>query len=358
MTYGVLAMVAVVAALLCLLLTPLARRRGWLDLPSGRKVHASPTPLVGGIAIYLAFLLGISWTGTPGIALAAACFLALLCGLVDDLRPLPPAVRFFWQALACLVMIFAGDVMLTDFGRLMWDGTLELGVLSVPITVFAALGVINAFNMIDGVDGLAGTVFLVCAVSIGWLAGAAGMASHVQLLAIAACAVGGFLLLNARLPWNSRARVFLGDSGSTWLGLFLAWMFIDLGNGADRAFAPMTAVWIIGLPLLDTTRLIGTRWLRGQAATAADQQHLHHALLMAGFSVPWTSCLIALATAMFALAGILFERCQLPEYLSFYAFIACGLVYFAVMQRAWRQRRILGRAFRVALPADRLNGSH
>jgi UDP-GlcNAc:undecaprenyl-phosphate GlcNAc-1-phosphate transferase len=338
-----LVLTAVTAAVLCGLLAIVARRRGWLDLPSERKTHDTPTPLVGGVAVFLAFW-GLSLLrGEFDWPLLAGCLLALACGLIDDLRTLSARVRFSWQALACLVMIFAGGVYLTDFGRLMWDGPLSLGVLWIPITVFSALGVINAFNMIDGVDGLSGTVFLVCASTTGLLAHLAGRGDVVALLAMASAAVSGFLLLNARFPWNTRARVFLGDAGSTWLGFFLAWMFIDLGNGEDRAFAPMTAVWIIGLPLLDTTRLIGRRWRMGMSALAADRFHLHHAFLRAGFSVRQTWLAVSVVSAVFAGIGVAFELSGLPEHLGFYIYVLLGVVYLSVMSRAWKAGRFLGR---------------
>ena len=340
---GLLTATAAATQLLCFLLSPLARRWGWMDLPEGRKVHAAPTPLVGGAAVLLAVAAVAPFLGLLDIPLLAACALAFACGLVDDRRSLQPLTRFIWQTGACLLMIFLGKVALTDFGRLFWDGTLQLGILAVPVTVFAALGVINAFNMIDGVDGLGGSVFLVCAASMAWLAIQAGQFSQAQLLLLACAAVGGFLCLNARFPWNPGARVFLGDSGTNGLGLLLAWMFIDLGNGADRAFAPMTAVWIIGLPLLDTTRLIGRRWLSGRSALSADQQHLHHAFLRAGFSVRCTWLSIATGSALFALAGIAMERCGLAEYLRFYLYVGCGIAYLLWMEGAWRKGRFLGR---------------
>ena len=118
--------------------------------------------------------------------------------------------------------------------------------MSVPMTIFAALGVINAFNMMDGIDGLSSMIFIVASTAMAWLALQAGHTSNAAILIIAAGATLGFFMLNARLPWNKRARVFLGDSGSVFLGLLLAWQFIDLGNGDDRAFSPMTAVWLLG----------------------------------------------------------------------------------------------------------------
>ena len=335
-----------ISLVLCLLLIPVANRTGLLDHPSSRKVHSKPVPLVGGVAIYLAMVLAIILF-TPfskqALPLILACGFMVAIGMIDDRKELSPIIRFVAQILACCIMIFASGVVLSDFGSLMWNGVLYLGWFKVPITIFAALGVINAFNMMDGIDGLSSMIFIIASAAMAWLALQAGHNFNATLLIIMCGAVIGFFLLNARLPWNARARVFLGDSGSVFLGLFLAWQFIDLGNGEDRAFVPMTAVWLLGIPMLDTTLLMVQRWRNGVSAFEADQHHLHHAFLKAGFSV--TQTLIAmtalvLATTIIALAGYLLAW---PEYLMFYGFLAFGLVYYRTMRICWKKGRFLGR---------------
>ena len=199
--------------------------------------------------------------GNPTILATLAVIISflpmmLITGMKDDLHELSPHTRFGLQILACLIMIFAGGVVLTDFGSLMWNGVLPLGWLSIPITVFAVLGVINAFNMMDGIDGLSSMIFMVAATAMAWLALRSGLIFNASMLIIVVGAVLGFFLMNARLPWNKRGRVFLGDSGSVFLGMFLAWQFVDLGNGTDRAFTPITAVWLLGSGLLG---MIGVR---------------------------------------------------------------------------------------------------
>ena len=331
---------------LCLLLTPLARRVGLMDKPSRRKVHGKPVPLVGGFAIFLTMAIIILLAtpfGSEAIPLLLACGLLMVAGLVDDRQELSPAVRFVLQIVACCIMIFAGGAVLTDFGSLMWDGVLSLGWFSVPITIFAALGVINAFNMVDGIDGLSSMIFMIACTAMAWLALQSGQDTSAGLLIIAVAAVFAFFLLNARLPWNQHARVFLGDSGSVFLGLFLAWQLIDLGNGDDRAFEPMTAVWLLGIPLLDTLRLMWQRWRRGGSPFAADQFHLHHAFLKAGFSVSQTwAAIIGLVTFTTAI-GLAGHILGWPEYLMFYGFVVFGLVYLRVMYCCWRDDHFLGR---------------
>ena len=335
-----------IALLLCLLLTPVARKTGLLDHPSERKVHQDPVPLVGGAAIYLTMVLLIALAtpyGAEALPLLIACGMMLITGMIDDRRELSPFIRFIIQILACCIMIFASKVVLTDFGSLMWNGVLSLGWMSVPITIFSALGVINAFNMMDGIDGLSSMIFIVALSAMAWLALQAGHTTNVGLIIIAVGAAFGFFLLNARLPWNKRARVFLGDSGSVFLGLFLAWQFIDLGNGDDRAFAPIIAVWLLGIPLLDTTLLMIRRKLDGGSPFDDDQHHLHHAFLRAGFSVTQTIFAIAILIFFTTAVGLAGHILAWPEYLMFYAYIAFGLVYYHTMSRCWRDHRFLGR---------------
>ncbi len=335
-----------ISLVLCVLLIPLARRISLLDHPSDRKVHISPTPLVGGLAVYFALVI-VTWQMAPyspeALPFLAACALILITGMLDDLHELSPITRFMVQIVCCLIMIFASKVVLTDFGSLMWDGVFSLGFLSVPVTIFAALGVINAFNMMDGIDGLAAMIFVIAGAAMAWLAFSAGFNFNAGLLLTAVAAVLGFFVLNARFPWNKKARVFLGNSGSAFLGLFLAWQFIDLGNGDDRVFAPMTAVWLLGVPLVDTIRLMFHRWKRGGSSLAADQYHLHHAFLKAGFSVNQTVIGIGILVLFTTAVGIVGHLRAWPEYLMFYGYIAFGLGYLYIMRLCWKHGRFLGR---------------
>jgi len=245
----------------------------------------------------------------------------------------------------CLIMILWADIRLLDFGRLMWDGVFGLGWLAGPVTIFAALGVINSYNMIDGMDGLSGGVFLVAAAGMALFAGLAGQFEMLWLLLLSMAAVTGFLMLNARLPWNPKARVFLGDAGSLLLGFILAWCFISLGSGEARAFMPMTAVWLLAVPLLDTTTLMWRRWRSGESAFAADQHHLHHAFLRAGYSVQESWFAIILLALVLAGVGVLLELLSVPDYVGFWTFLGFAFVYYFYMSGSWTKQRFLGRDF-------------
>jgi UDP-GlcNAc:undecaprenyl-phosphate GlcNAc-1-phosphate transferase len=330
---------------------PIARRLGWVDRPDWRKQHSGDIPLAGGPAILLAVLVVLVWQGgwSPAIqVLAWSSAIVFLTGLVDDRRHIWVLVRFALQIVALLCMVWAGHVQLDNFGFLFWEGWLGLGPLAVPITVFAALGVINAFNMIDGLDGLSGTLALIALGGLAFFAGRAGFVEEHAVLLIVIGAVLGFLLLNFRFPWRERARVFLGDSGSSWLGFVLAWFFIVLSQdvpaeGIKRAYAPITAVWLFGLPLMDTTYVMFRRWRQGDQIFGADRRHLHHLFLRTGHSVLGTWAAMVGAALPMAVIGIFAELRGWPEWGMFYAYVGMCLSYFIWMQRVWKSRRFLGR---------------
>ena len=341
-----------VTAVLCLALIPLARKIDLVDHPGERKVHEDPTPLTGGPALLITsglMLLFLSKGNLFVQGLALGGLLMFVVGMIDDYRPLSATVRFIVQMAACMLIIVYADVQLDDFGQLIWDRQFTLGWLSIPVTVFAAMGVINSFNMIDGMDGLGGTIFLVAVAGMALLAGMALQIKIHLLLLVAFSAMFGYLLLNARFPWNKKARVFMGDSGSMFLGFFLAWCFISLGSvhneAGERAFIPMTAVWLFAVPLLDTTTQIWRRWRAGESAFTADQHHFHHAFLRAGFTVGQTWLAITALALTFAVIGLAFELTDSPDYLSFWCFMVVAYAFHRYMKQTWYLQQFLGRDF-------------
>lgn len=344
--------IALITALVTLLLIPVASKAGLVDHPNQRKVHDSATPVIGGLAIFIV-LVAVVYTSLPTsrfvIALGVGALLMTVTGIVDDRFQLSTALRFLIQIGACLLMILYPDIRLDNFGRLIHNEVLALGWMGGPITIFAALGVINAFNMIDGMDGLAGSIFLVSASGMALFAAQSAQNELLWILLLSIGAVLGFLLLNARLPWNKKARAFLGDGGSLLLGFILAWCFISLGSdhGEDsmRAFMPMTAVWLMAVPLLDTTTLMWRRWRSGRSAFSADQNHLHHAFLRAGFSVRKTWINITLLAIVCSGLGMLFEIFAVPSYVSFWIFMIFAFSYYAYIKRSWETQCFLNRNF-------------
>lgn len=323
----------------------LAPSIGLTDHPGGRKLHPRPTPLVGGIGIYL----GCAFSGlliSVGLE-KYLCFLGcggilILAGSVDDFLDLPIPVRLCLQTLASAIMSLVLGVVVVDLGELVMPGwALSLGVLAVPFTVFATVGLINAMNMSDGIDGLAGGLAFISLSALLLIAGQAGADQFIPKLLPLMAAILAFLVLNLR-P-RQAALVFLGDAGSLFLGFALCWLFIRFSQGPAPLMAPITALWLIALPLIDTLSIMARRVRKGRSPFAADREHFHHLLLAAGFSPKTTLGIMLLLAALAARVGLAGHFLHAPDSLMFSSFLLCLWAHHRLTSRAWRIKRFIGR---------------
>ena len=332
--------------LIALLIQP-ARAWGWVDRPTTRKHHQTPVPLVGGVAMGVAYGLSVLALPTKPHAypvLLIGLALLTLVGLYDDLRAVRPVIRFSFQAGAVLVMTLGGGVVLGNLGDLFGLGEVTLlGGVALLFTLFCVVGVINAFNMSDGLDGLAGGQALIAA---GWLIVLLQMAPTSQrgdsdaLLALV-MVIAGFLCFNLRHPWRARASVFMGDAGSTLLGFVLAWFLVHLSQGAEAVMVPMTAVWILALPLMDTITVMIRRIRAGRSPFAADRQHLHHLLLGQGLSDGQATAFLLVMALLSGAVGVATHGLGAPERLQFYVFLALFGLFYGVTARLCRHQRLV-----------------
>ena len=323
----------------------LAQRYGLVDAPDHRKRHAEATPLVGGLAIFggmLAAALTVEGLLVKRDELLVGLGLLLLTGMIDDRGGLPPRTRLLIQVLAAMIMVLLGDVRLDHLGNLFGTGDIHLGIWSVPLTVFAVVGVINAINMIDGADGLAGGIALIVLVIFFSFSYTADNTQG-MLLMLLSFGIAGFMAFNMRSPWRSRASVFLGDAGSMMLGFALAWYAVELA-AVRQVMTPITAVWILGIPLMDTVSLMIRRMLKGRSPFSADRDHLHHILQRAGYTHGQSVALICLLSLLMAVLGVLGWGFGVPEYVMFYAFMILFGLYFYGMLHAWKLMKLIRRA--------------
>jgi UDP-GlcNAc:undecaprenyl-phosphate GlcNAc-1-phosphate transferase len=291
----------------------------------------------------LAFAFSALWLHTPISdyrLLFAGSLILLTVGVLDDLHELSARVRFAAQIAAGLVMTLGAGIVLEDLGYLVSPQHLvSLGILAVPLSVFATVGVINAVNMSDGIDGLAASLTLIAVCALGLIAWSGEHTGAVGVLVLLASVLVAFLTFNLRL--KGPALVFMGDAGSMFLGFVLAWLLIQFSQGEDRLLAPVTALWILALPLLDTVSMMLRRLLLGRSPFAADRQHCHHILIAAGFSpkraLAWMIAL-ALIGASVGLAG---HFLGIAEHWMFLGFLALFLMHFWIAMRAWRVKRFL-----------------
>lgn len=328
---------AVLSALFVLALIAPARRFGLVDHPAGRKNHAVPTPLVGGIAIFLSLAL-MQWLAglLPGqsVSLMFALVVTLAIGVADDAHEIGHRSKFFAQLIAGLLIVSGTEVHVMHLGDVFAFGDVVLDKWSYLVTVIAIIGLMNAINMIDGVDGLAGTQVLISLLVFLAVAQTAGNTRLATELMILAGAVAGFLIFNLRSPWQKRALVFMGDTGGLILGLLLAWYSIRLAGGVNASpLRPITAVWIIAVPLLDMGAVMFLRMMQHRSPFSADRQHLHYVLLDAGLSVSQVVWLKAAASVTFSLLATRAEAHGVPEAAMFGAFVVLLLGYIAVLAR-------------------------
>lgn len=321
-------------ALLILVLRKYGDGLGLMDKPGGHKAHSRPTPIVGGLAI--AFGCSFSWLLTydgdmqVGILILIAA-LVLLVGLFDDIRGLTSISRFIIHITILLISIYVLDIKLINLGGLFSSQEVLLSFWSIPFTIFAIIGVINAVNMADGIDGLSGIIALIALLSLLVLV----LLDHQMELGIIVTAVIGsivaFLAFNMRIFGRKNASIFMGDSGSTWLGFILAIILVRYSQRAEQIFPPVLALWILALPLYDAVGMLLRRPLRGKSPFAADRSHSHHILLDCGFSVNQVVMSIAGLQLVLVTMAIIAASNGISDSFLFGLFLCGFILYLGLM---------------------------
>ena len=202
---------------------------------------------------------------------------------------------------------------------------------------------INAMNMSDGSDGLAGGLALIALFFFYLLAYATDQTSLTYLISILCASLIGFLVFNARNPWRKQASVFLGDSGSTMLGFVLAWIAIALSQGGVNKVTPITVMWILALPLLDMIAMVVRRLRLGRNPFAADREHLHHIFVAAGYSESQAVAIIWLVALSFGAVGVAGWYFGVPESVMAVGFVVALVMYYQFVMHAWKIMRYLKR---------------
>jgi len=331
-----------------------AQRLGLLDHPDRRKRHQKATPLTGGIALVIGFLLGLAlldidlgqyWSLPVGILVLMAI------GLIDDAIGMSVGARLMIQTAVAAVMVYGNDLQLQVLGNLFgpaW-GPVGLGPFAGIFTIACVVFMINAINMVDGLDGLAGGIaiftFLLLAAA-AWLGH--GDQTLVTLSLLLALTTTGFLLHNVRMPWRPRARAFLGDTGSMVLGYSIAWLAVALGGQQSAEIYPISIAWIVLIPAMDTFALFFRRIYLGRSPFAPDRSHLHHILHRCGYPVTATVHIIHLTILVSGLFGILAWVYGWPEWVLFILAAMVFLGYSLLLANAryilrWYQRRARSR---------------
>lgn len=334
-----------------ILIRPLAQKVGLVDKPNYRKRHQGAIPLIGGIALFignLSFYL-LQWNEMRFPYLYLLCVSVLLIvGIFDDRFDISPFLRAVIQIILASMMIYYAHLELASLGQIIGPFQLQLGSLSFIVTVLITLAVINAFNMIDGIDGLLGGLSGVTFGAIALLMLLDGqMNLAIWCLALMIIMLP-YILFNLS-AFGLHNKVFMGDSGSTLIGFTIIWILLFSTQGSGHPINPVTAFWVIAIPLVDMIAVIFRRLRKGKSPFRPDRLHLHHLLMRAGLSSRQALLIITFSAALFAGFGILGELYYIEEWIMFGLFILLFFVYYYSITRAWRLTRLIKRMRRRAL---------
>ncbi|WP_229683109.1 MraY family glycosyltransferase [Virgibacillus oceani] len=300
-------LLAFLTLLISLIITPIiikvSLKMKATDKPNHRKVHTDPIPTLGGLAIFFSFLIGLvilQPSNEYHLAIICGGFLIIVLGFLDDLFDISPKVKFLVQIVAALLVVFWGGLQV-EFINLPFGGQIEFGFLSSIVTVFWIVGITNAINLIDGLDGLAAGVSSIALFTIS------GMAIIMGDIYVATMALILFFSTIGFLRYNFYpAKIFMGDTGALFLGYMISVLAL-LGFKNVTIISFIIPIFILGVPISDTLIAMVRRYINKQPLSSPDSSHLHHRLVSSGFTHKQTVLFIYGLSAMFSVAAILFS---------------------------------------------------
>ena len=301
-----------IAIIISIILTPLvivlAEKTGAMDKPDKRKVHKKPIPRIGGLGIFLACIVSViamaildDFQGESLkeiIGLLVSGTFIVFVGLVDDYKNLPAKVKLLGQIFAAVILVLIFDVRI-DFISDPFGDYIYLEYFAVPVTIFWLVGLTNTVNLIDGLDGLAAGVSAIAAITIMLVALEQNFLLVAILTAALAGSATGFLFYNSH-----PAKIFMGDTGSMFLGFMLAGISVIGAVKSATTIALVVPILALGVPIFDTTFAIIRRLLGGQPIFKPDKGHLHHRLLSIGFTQRQAVFLMYVISALLGLSAV------------------------------------------------------
>lgn len=334
------------------ILAPLARRLGLVDTPTSRKRHSGDIPLVGGVAIFITLCVGgyiwgysnqsiIMVNGNDALwVFFAAGLLLVTIGTLDDRFGLGVFIRVITEIAVALIIIEGLDLRVSNLGNLINSGSITLTpTIAYPFTVIAVFGIINAFNMLDGVDGLLAALVIVALITVHLLSaqppGFISLFLGASLLAFMASNLG----LSPFVP-----KTFLGDAGSKLLGFIVVCLILAATSqqvGGQKLVPPTTALFIVGLPLFDMVFTTLRRGINRVSPFSADRSHIHHLMLDLGFSHRRAVMIIITISAAISFLGIMLHRGGANEATQLGVFVGCFLFYSLLVSQTWLVARRL-----------------
>lgn len=305
-----------------------AVRIGAMDVPrDNRRVHKEPKPLIGGLAIFASFVITILiflpiTKQLIGILLGSTFI--MICGFIDDLKPMRPRIKLILQVFGAIILVYFGvriKIVTNPFDNM---GMSDIGWLSVPATIFWIVGVTNAFNIIDGLDGLAAGVASISCITLFIISLINGRITAAFLTAALAGSTIGFL------PYNfNPAKIFMGDTGAQFLGFVLAAISIQGAIKSAAAIVITVPILALGLPIYDTLISMIRRFINKRPVMEADRGHLHHRLLDMGLSQRQAVLVMYSISALLGISAIFAMELSTIKSFFILLFVICAVFFLA-----------------------------
>ncbi|WP_164876771.1 MULTISPECIES: UDP-N-acetylglucosamine--undecaprenyl-phosphate N-acetylglucosaminephosphotransferase [Pseudidiomarina] len=321
-------------ALMLRLMHPVAVLIDLLDKPCVRKQHTGSVPLIGGIAVFGG--LAVAMLFSAELALHSRLFLVsaammVFIGMLDDKYDLSVRIRLIGQFIAASVIIFGGDLYISNLGNLFGLGNVDMGMAGIVFTYLAVLAAMNAYNMIDGIDGLLGSMGVISFFSIGLLAALNGHAELQLIATLAGFALFPFLFCNLSISKHCR-KVFMGDAGSMFVGLAVVWLLTlatqsQFTSTQTVIISPVTSLWLVAIPIMDMVTIMVRRAINGKNPTSPDRDHIHHFYIRAGFCQSQTLAILCGQAVVLAVIGVVLNQLQTPAWASLLLFLGAYTVY-------------------------------
>jgi len=303
-----------------------------IDIPDrSRKFHKRATPLTGGMGIILSVVISaelyLDLNGLKGFVptftqhLIWSSIILVVLFLIDDFKSLTAFKRLSIQTLLSIYMIIMTGVHLESLGNIFGFGLLNLGIFSIPFTIFCVVGIMNAFNMIDGINGLCAGCGMLALLLIGFSSGLI----YDSMLVLIIGGMIGFLLFNLRI-FGKKRGVFLGDHGSNLVGFLVAWAAIYASQNTMYDIKPITMIWFVLIPLLDCIGLIFSRSMKGRSWASPGRDHIHHKLM--NRYTPETTLLIILSLTLFLGLFAIYIDSYYTSLTSTLLFIVFSAIYY------------------------------
>jgi len=289
--------------ILLLIFTYLSPKLKLIDKPNFRKKHKANVPVIGGLILYASFLfitLSVKSNYYFDVIIYSSSLLILL-GALDDAIEIGVIFRLINQLICCLIVIGSG-LMITDIGNYEIIPNIDIGILSLVFTVICVIGLTNSFNFIDGEDGLCSGLSLISIfniILIIYFSENILLLNEITFLCLISFSILIFILFNV----TNINKIFLGDSGSIFLGFFISWLLIFYSQGENSLFHPVLTLWCVTLPFLDLFSVVIRRLLRKSNPFKPDRRHIHHILIDLGLSSNLTVILILFSSIILNLFG-------------------------------------------------------